>query len=165
MSAFGPKQTCAAALHMSASNFTTTACTELTGEKMKSKLIKALTIGVATGVFFVGVPHAEAKEKKKPTATAENCPLPFCATNPGKSCTTISDPNLSYFCGTQENKPFRTEAVKRAAAKGKKKTTATAEICPLPFCTTNPGKSCTTISDPNLSYFCGTQENKPFRKQ
>src|SRR5215510_1406683 len=96
---------------------------------------------------------------------AETCPLPFCTTHPGKSCTTVSDPTLSYFCGTQENKPFRTEAVKRAAAKGKKKTTATAETCPLPFCTTNPGKSCTTLSDPTLSYFCGTQENKPFRKQ
>src|SRR5262245_54066177 len=97
--------------------------------------------------------------------TAETCPLPFCTTNPGKSCTTISDPNLSYFCGTQENKPFRKQEVKRAAAKEKKKSTATAETCPLPFCTTNPGKSCTTISDPSLSYFCGTQENKPFRKQ
>ena len=75
---------------------------------MKSKLIKALTVGVAAGFFFIGaVPHAAAKEKKKPTATTETCPLPFCTTNPGKSCTTISDPNLSYFCGTQKNTPFK----------------------------------------------------------
>jgi hypothetical protein len=133
---------------------------------MKSKLIKALTVGVAAGFFFVGaVPHAGAKEKKKPTATTESCPLPFCATNPGKSCTTISDPNLSYFCGTQKNTPFRKQAVPNAGAKEKKKRTATTESCPLPFCATNPGKSCTTISDPNLSYFCGTPEHKPFRKQ
>jgi hypothetical protein len=75
---------------------------------MKSKLIKALTVGLAAGFVFVGaVPHAGAKEKKKAAATTETCPLPFCATNPGKSCTTISDPNLSYFCGTPENKPFK----------------------------------------------------------
>src|SRR5262245_3246053 len=133
---------------------------------MKSKLVKALTVGIAANFLFVAaVPDAGAKEKKKPTTTAETCPLRFCATNPGKSCTTISDPNLSYFCGTQTNTPFRKQAVPDAGAKEKKKRTAATENCPLPFCTTNPGKSCTTISDPNLSYFCGTQENKPFRKQ
>jgi len=48
---------------------------------MKSKLINALTVSIAAGFFFVGAaPHAGAKEKKKPTATAESCPLPYCAT-------------------------------------------------------------------------------------
>src|SRR5262245_55424361 len=87
-------------------------------ETMKSKLIKALKVAIAAKFFFVGpVPHAGAKEKKNPTATAETCPLPFCATNPGKSCTTISDPNLSYFCGTQTNTPFRKQAATDAGAK------------------------------------------------
>lgn len=126
----------------------------------RAKLIKALTVGLAAGFFFVAAaPNAAAKEKRQ-TATAETCPLPFCTTNPGKSCTTTSDPNLSYFCGIQKNTPFRKQAVPNAAAREKRQT-ATTETCPLPFCTTNPGKSCKLSVTPICHTFTGL--NKIFR--
>src|SRR3974390_3454442 len=122
----------------------------------RAKLIKALTVGLAAGFFFVAAaPNAAAKEKRQ-TATAETCPLPFCTTNPGKSCATTSHPNFSYFCGTQKKYPVQEASSAKRCGK-RKKTNCYDRNLSVTVLYDKPGKVMQTISDPDLSYFYGTQ--------